>query len=90
VADADGTGERIACEPRFEVEQLALSAPPGQLTVFQGGDASRIVSSVFEPLERIDERARNRLTSENAHNSAHTSSGLLSFVARVYNSNGDV
>jgi hypothetical protein len=27
VADADGTGERIACEPRFEVVQLALGAP---------------------------------------------------------------
>src|SRR5262245_2855531 len=27
---------------------------------------------------------------ENAHNSAHTSSGLLSLVARVYNSDDDV
>jgi hypothetical protein len=90
VADADGTGERIACEPRFEVAQLALGTPAGELTVFQGGDAGRIVSSVFEPLEGMEERARDRLTSENAHNSAHTSSGLLSLVVRVYNSDDDV
>jgi hypothetical protein len=39
VADADGTGERIACKPRFEVVQLALGAPAGELSLFQGGDA---------------------------------------------------
>ena len=71
VADADGAGERLAREPRLEIAQLALGTPAGKASVFQGGDAGRVISSVFEPLERVDERARDRLTSENAHNSAH-------------------
>jgi hypothetical protein len=71
VADADGAGERLARESRFEIAQLALGMPAGKASVFQGGDAGRVISSVFEPLERVDERARDRPTSENAHNSAH-------------------
>jgi hypothetical protein len=62
--------------------QLALGTPAGKLSGLQGGDAGRVVAAVFEPLERVDERARDRLTSENAHNSAHASGRLLCLIAR--------
>src|SRR5262245_46853684 len=81
VADADGSGKRLACELRFEIEQLALGTPADKLTAFQGGDAGRIVSSIFQPLERAHKRGSDRLASENAHNSAHRSGGLLILIA---------
>ena len=62
---------------RLEIAQLALGAPAGELAALQRGHAGGIIAAVFQPLERIDERARDRLTSENAHNAAHASGGLL-------------
>ena len=38
---------------------------------FERGDAGGIVAAVFEPLERIDELARDRLTAENSDDAAH-------------------
>src|SRR4029453_9246799 len=66
-----------ACEPRLEIAQLAFGAPASKLPAFQRGDAGGIVASVFEPLERVDQRGRDRLTPEYAHNSAHASDCLL-------------
>ena len=71
MADADGADERLAREPRLEIAQLAFGAPAGKLPGFQRGDTGGIVASVFEPLKRVDKRARNRLTPESTHNSAH-------------------
>jgi hypothetical protein len=76
VADADGAVERLAREPRFESAQLALGAPTGELPAFQRGHACGVVAAVLQPLERLDQRARNRFTSENAHNAAHASGPL--------------
>jgi hypothetical protein len=77
MADADRATERLAREPPLEIAQLAFGAPAGELSVLQRGDAGGIIASVFEPLERIDQRRRDRLTPENTHNSAHSSRGLL-------------
>jgi hypothetical protein len=63
MADADRARERLACEPPLEIAQLAFGAPPRELPAFQRGDAGGIVASVLEPLERVDEQARDRLTS---------------------------
>src|SRR5262245_54414548 len=78
VPDAGRAGERIAREPGFEVAQLALGPPAGELSALQRGHAGGVVAPVFEPLERIDKQARDRLPSENAYNSAHASGSLLS------------
>jgi hypothetical protein len=43
------------------------------MAVFQRRDARRVVAAIFETLERVDQRARDRFTSEYAHNSAHAS-----------------
>src|SRR5262245_48205868 len=80
VADADRARERLACELRLEIAQLAFGAPASELPAFQRGDAGGIVAPVFEPLERVDQRARDRLTPESTHNSAHTTRGLQCLV----------
>ena len=77
MADADDAGERLAREPVLEVAQLALGAPAVELAVLQRGDARGIVAAIFEPLERVDQRARHRLAPENADNAAHASDRLL-------------
>jgi Transposase IS116/IS110/IS902 family len=49
------------------------SARRRKLSAFQRGNASGVVAPIFEPLERVDKQARDRLTPENAYNSAHAS-----------------
>jgi hypothetical protein len=77
VADADRAGERLARQSGFEITQLALGTSARKLAAFQRGDAGGVITSVLEPLERIDKQARNGLTPENAYNSAHASGCLL-------------
>ena len=71
--DADRTFERLLGEPRLEIAQLALRAPPRKLATLQGGNTGGIITAVFKSLQRVDKRAGNRLASENPHNSAHAS-----------------
>jgi hypothetical protein len=71
--DTDRAIERLLGEPRLEIAQPALRAPSRKLSALQGSDAGGIIAAVFEPLERVHKRAGHRLTSENAHNSAHAS-----------------
>jgi len=81
MADASVAGERLTRELRFEVVQLALGSSARKLSAFQGGDAGGVIAPVFEPLERVDKRTRDRLPPENAHNSAHASGSLLCLIA---------
>ncbi len=71
VADADGSQQRLAGEPRFQILQLALGAPPRQHAVLQRGDARGIIAAVFEALERIDQLRRSRLVADDSDNAAH-------------------
>src|SRR3954468_10558114 len=73
VADADVSRQGLARELGLEIAQLALGSPAPGRPAIQSGDAGGIVASVFEPLERIDQRGGDRVTAENAHNSAHAS-----------------
>ena len=57
--------------------ELALGAPAFELAVLERRHASRIVAAVFEALQRIDDRARDRPRSQNANNPAHVSSPQL-------------
>jgi hypothetical protein len=67
--DTDRAIERLLGEPRLEIAQSALRAPSRKLSALQGSDAGGIIAAV----ERVHKRAGHRLTSENAHNSAHAS-----------------
>src|SRR6266545_4217330 len=62
VADADRAGERLARQSGFEITQLALGTSARKLGTFQRGDAGGVITSVLQPLERVDKQARNRLT----------------------------
>ena len=71
VPDADGAVQRLLGKQRFEIAQLALGAPAGQLAVFQRGEPRRIIATIFEPLERVDERTGDRTLAKNADNATH-------------------
>src|SRR5947207_1965515 len=72
VADPDGAGERLLLETRLQVSQLALGAPARQRAALQRGDAGGVIAAIFEALERIDELACDRLTTENPDNPAQS------------------
>ena len=71
VADADGSQQRLAGEPRFQILELALGAPPRQHAVLERGDARGIIAAVFEALERIDQLRRSCLLADDSDNPAH-------------------
>ena len=71
VADADRTVQRLFQQHGFEIAQLALGAAALQLAVLQRRDAGGIVAAIFEPLQGVDQLARDRALSENADNAAH-------------------
>ncbi len=71
VADAGMARQRLGPEPRFEIFQFALGAPPRQVVAFERCDARGIVAAIFQPLERIDQLLRDRAPPQDADNAAH-------------------
>ncbi len=71
MADADRTVERLSGELGLEVLELALGAPPRELSVLEGRDSGRVVAPIFDPLQRLDNRARDRPRPQDAYNAAH-------------------
>jgi hypothetical protein len=71
VADADISRQGLARELGLEIAQLALGSPAAEVPAIQSGDTGGIIAPIFEPLERINQRGGDRVTAENAHNSAH-------------------
>ena len=71
MADADRPAKRRRRKLGLQVLQLALGAPPLQLAVLERRHAGRIVAAIFEPLQRVDNRARDRPGPENPDNSTH-------------------
>jgi hypothetical protein len=71
VTDADRAGKRLTRELCFQILELAFGTPPRQRTFLQCRYASRIVTAVFEALERIDQLWRDRLVSNYSDNAAH-------------------
>ena len=53
------------------VRELAFGAPAAEHAFLQRGDAGRVVAAVFEPLERVDQLARDRPVPQNSDDSAH-------------------
>ena len=74
VADADSPAKRRCGKFRLQVFELALGAPALQAPVLKRRHASGIVAAVFEPLQRIDNRARDRPGPENPDNPTHPKS----------------
>ena len=81
MANAGMTGERFFAQTCIKIAQLALGATARELALLQRGDACGIIAAIFKTLQRLDDLARDRLASENAHNAAHKS--LLREVTRL-------
>jgi hypothetical protein len=71
VADADGAVERLGLEPVLQIDQLALGAAPRQRAALDGGDAGGIIAALFQPLQRIHDKRRDRRVTDDTHDSAH-------------------
>ena len=71
VADADRPAKRRGRKLRLQVLEFALGAPPRELAVLERRHAGGIVAAIFEPLQRIDNRAGDRSGPENPDNSTH-------------------
>ena len=66
-------GERRAVELVLEVAELALGAAAGELPVFEGGDAGRVVAAIFEALEGVEKQRRRRPRPQYPDDPAHAS-----------------
>ena len=55
VPDPDGSPERLALQSGLQIAQLALGTPARQLSAFQRRHPGRIVATIFQPLECVDE-----------------------------------
>ncbi len=71
MADAAHAAQRLSLQPGFEIAQLALGAAARQAAAFQRRHARGVITAIFQALERIDKLHRDRLTAEDADNSAH-------------------
>ena len=71
VADADRAAQRRRGKFRLQVLEFALGAPPLQPAVLERRHAGKIVAAVFEPLQRIDNRARDGPGPEDSDNATH-------------------
>src|SRR3546814_6160609 len=73
VADADRARQRAFADPAFQVDELALGAPPLDPAVHQGRDARRIVAAIFQPLQPFDQQRRCLLPADDSDDAAHES-----------------
>ena len=71
VADTGRAHQRLGPKLLLEIAQLAFGASPREMAVLDGGDASRIVTAIFETLQRVDKLLRDRPFAENANDAAH-------------------
>ena len=63
--------QRLARQPRLEIDQLALGAAALDVAVHQGGDAGRIVAAILEPLQRVDQQGRDGRLADDSDDAAH-------------------
>jgi hypothetical protein len=71
MADTGQTGQRLTSQPVLQVSQLAFGPSALKVSVLDRRDTSRIITAIFEPLQRIEQMPGNRFPSENSDNPAH-------------------
>src|SRR5262249_48983137 len=69
--NARRTVQRLGLQPRFQREQFAFGAAAGEPAAFERGDASGIVTAIFEPFEGFKQPGSGQLLTENADDTAH-------------------
>src|SRR5205814_4989732 len=71
VRNAGGAVQGMVGELAREIVELALGAPPLELTPFDRADAGRVITAIFEPLEAIEQPLRDIGLPDNSDNPAH-------------------
>ncbi len=71
MADAGGAGDGFRLDPAFQVFQLPFGAAALDAAVHQGRDAGRIVTPVFEPFQRVQQRTSDGVLADYADDAAH-------------------
>jgi hypothetical protein len=77
VANADEADERITSKLALEVLEFPDCAPPRKEAAFKGGDTGGIVSSIFKPPQRIQNRSSGWPLTYETGDSTHL---LLRFI----------
>ncbi len=74
VADAVGPIQRLEADHLFQIAQLALGAPDLQTIAVSGhGNARRIITAIFQPLQSVQDDGDDPLLTNVANNAAHGS-----------------
>ena len=71
MADAGVAHERLDLEQLLEIDELPLRPAPFEPAALERGHAGEVVAAIFEALQRIDHRLRDRPLTQNADNPAH-------------------
>ena len=71
VSDADHARQRLFRKSLLQVEELSFRPATVHRAIVDGGYTRRIVTAIFETLQRIDKPFSNGLGSDNSDNSAH-------------------
>ena len=71
MADADRSRQGLFAKPPLQIAQLALGTTTIQPTAIQRRDAGRVVSAIFETLQRVDEAPGHGLVADDANDAAH-------------------
>ena len=77
MANAGIAAERLGFQPGFQRLKLALGASTRQHAMIKRCDARRVIATVFEALERIDQLVGHRLDAENSYDPTHPPGRLL-------------
>ena len=76
VAETGASLQGMVGEPNLQVLELAFGAPAIEMAVLDGGYTGRVVAAIFEPPQRVDEIAGDRLLAKYADDAAHASFSL--------------
>ena len=71
MADADQPVQRLRLQAALQIDQLSLGAAAPQIAVLDRRHAGRVITAIFQPLQRIDDQRRDRRLADNSNNSAH-------------------
>jgi hypothetical protein len=72
VTDSNRSGEWLADKPVLQIPELAFGSPPREPAIFERRNSGRIITSVFEALERFHQLAGNRRATQDSYNAAHS------------------
>src|SRR5882672_915079 len=76
VTDAYPANERLAGQLALEIPEFPDRAPPRKETAFKSGDTGGIVSAIFEPPQRIQNRSCGWLSTHETDDSTHLPSPI--------------